>query len=83
MPLEDILQLAACLMSHLLDHPPVKDPSSPPRKQRSRRRTGGREAVAAAEEAPAVAAGGQGAVLAELAVALDVVCWWGQGGLYA
>jgi hypothetical protein len=56
-PLEDILQLASCLMSHLLQHPPVADPRSPPRKQRNRRRTGG-GMEAAGEEAPATAAGG-------------------------
>jgi hypothetical protein len=62
-PLEDILQLASCLMSHLLQHPPVADPRSPPRKQRNRRRTvGGRDAAAAGTEeaadgVPAAAAG--------------------------
>ncbi|KAF6261308.1 condensin II non structural maintenance of chromosomes subunit-domain-containing protein [Scenedesmus sp. NREL 46B-D3] len=50
-PLEDILQLASCLMSHLLQHPPVADPRSPPRKQRNRRRTGGGRGAAIAEAA--------------------------------
>lgn len=51
MPLEDILQLAASLMKHLLDHPPVSDPRSPPRKQRNRRGAQGTEGVEAAAPA--------------------------------
>lgn len=46
-PLEDILQLAASIMQHLLDHPPMADPSSPPRKQRNRRTAAAEDAHAA------------------------------------
>ncbi|WIA12344.1 hypothetical protein OEZ85_012395 [Tetradesmus obliquus] len=57
-PLEDILQLASCLMSHLLQHPPVPDARSPPRKQRNRGTGGGRDAAADGTEGrPSTAAG--------------------------
>jgi len=53
-PLESILSLASSLAAHLLDHPPVADPSSPPRKTRSRRG----EAAAGGDGATAAATGG-------------------------
>jgi len=55
--LERLLELAAALSLHLIDHAPFAEPSSPPRKSR------GRRTAANADDAPAAnARGNAGAV---------------------